>query len=187
MNTFLVIGCIMLVISLLGVALYFMMRPSTTTTTPTSNSPPAQPSSDGLCKQSDPTKCCGSSKKCQQSESACQCPVGQSYDCKQNKCVANCVCPNGTPATGKECGNVYGATKCNKCNTGYGGGVHGCWPYTCASSGGTKWDTDCPGGMSCCHVAFTSQHKCCSGGCGSIYTCKDGDPISADKVPGWNR
>ena len=187
MNFVTIIAVVCLCVALVGTAYYFMTNTSTTTTPSNKRPPGPSPSSYGICKESDPTKCCGSSKKCQQSESACQCSVGQSYDCKQNKCVANCVCPNGTPAVGKECGNVYGATKCTKCNTGYSGGVHGCWPYTCGSSGGTKWETDCPGGMSCCHVALTSQHKCCSGGCGFFSTCSDGDPTSPDKVPGWSR
>ena len=187
MNFVTIIAVVCLCIALVGTAYYFMTNTSTTTTPSNKRPPGPSPSSYGICKESDPTKCCGSSKKCQQSESACQCSVGQSYDCKQNKCVANCVCPNGTPAVGKECGNVYGATKCTKCNTGYSGGVHGCWPYTCGSSGGTKWETDCPGGMSCCHVALTSQYKCCSGGCGFFSTCSDGDPTSPDKVPGWSR
>jgi hypothetical protein len=196
----LIISVVVLVFTLVCYGLYELFKTSTITTTPgpgshppgpgpppTPPTPPTPPSYDDICKESDPTKCCGSSKKCQQSEDVCQCTIGKSYDCKQNKCVDNCNCPNGVPAFGKSCGKVYGATKCTQCNTGYGGSVNGCKKYTCGSSGGTKRETDCPGSWSCCHVSATSQHKCCPSGCShGLDTCKEGDPWPAENAPGWN-
>jgi hypothetical protein len=200
MNEAVIFACIGIVVFLVSIGIYFMTKTSTTTT-PVSPGPgpgpapgPAPgpgksppPSSLDLCKESDSTKCCNSSKKCQQSEVACQCPIGQSYDCKTNSCVANCVCPNGTPATGKACGKVHGATVCSSCNKGFGGSSKGCVKYTCAK--GAPWQTACPTGWSCCHVEASSHYKCCKSGCShGSDTCKDDaqGEFSPQDAPGWS-
>tara|TARA_B100001115_G_C15788654_1_gene388683 strand:- start:517 stop:1173 length:657 start_codon:yes stop_codon:yes gene_type:complete len=183
-----------------GVAIWYV---TSTTPSPTSgngggkggDSPPGPPKPPipggplNLCTESDPTKCCGSSDHCQSSESACQCPVGKTYDCTSKSCVDSCTCQNGIAMKGKECGNVpYGTEKCKFCNKGYGGSEKGCYKYTCNTSKGTKWQTDCPEGWSCCHVSATSEHKCCESPCAhSASTCRTGDPVKPEDSPGWQR
>tara|TARA_Y100001980_G_C14484804_1_gene262728 strand:+ start:77 stop:1066 length:990 start_codon:yes stop_codon:yes gene_type:complete len=145
-------------------------------------------------KGTDSGKCCSDKKykiDCSQSESKCQCPPGQTWNCATGKCVPSCTCENGTPATGSECGDVpYGTIKCKSCNTGYGGSSTGCFKYTCGDAGPDNWQTDCPTGWSCCGVIGSLNNKCCASGCSHGFdTCKDDSKgeKSPQDAPGWNQ
>jgi hypothetical protein len=181
----LIISVVVLVFTLVCYGLYELFKTSTITTTPgpgshppgpgpppTPPTPPTPPSYDDICKESDPTKCCGSSKKCQQSEDACQCLTGQSYDCKQNKCFDNYICPNGVASMTKiPSGKVYRTIKCAKCDNAYtlindkcvpncGLNVDtGVWKHGTCKGVTNMWETN----------VHTESSNCCK--CGDMFKC----------------
>lgn len=168
---------------------YNSSTPSPTPPPGGSPGPSAPPGAKpNVCTEKDSTKCCNSSKKCTSSEVACQCTAGESYDCTTNKCIPNCVCANGTPATGADCGDKYGINKCTNCNATFTLGNAstrraGTFAedknnnITCIKKCGDGGKNDgsggggaCRGGDHCCRLKTSDNRwKCCVGGntCGS--------------------
>ena len=144
MSKFLILLVVVVVIIVCFYFFYNYIGGTTTTTINPKCTPKTTPfphgSSESFCTKKNPTECCGSSCKCQESLESCGCPVGEVYDCVQEKCISRCICTHtdGTrvtldpthiptpsdwyPALGEDCGNEPPHTmKCclnKKCRPG---------------------------------------------------------------------
>ena len=70
---------------------------------------------------------------------------------------------------------------------GMGGSENGCYKYTCNTSKGTKWQTDCPEGGLVVMYRLQVNTNAVNHLVLIVVPCRTGDPVKPEYPPGWQR